>query len=123
MPIDLRYHYLVPRVVRVLNTKCHITAKTRALVAAAKFDEYWSRLLMLNDFRAWFGGFGIGFARDRLGFWVKILTCLCQFFPTGEGTKSSLKSLLWNLAIKHRDRDVLRIENLDRLLNSPSWMC
>jgi len=39
------------------------------------------------------------------------LTGLCQFFPAGEGTNSSLKSLLWNLAIKHRDQDVLRIEN------------
>jgi hypothetical protein len=55
--------------------------------------------------------FGIGFKRDRLGFWAKILTGVCQFFPAGEGTNSSLKSLLWNLAIKHRDQDVLRIEN------------
>jgi len=55
--------------------------------------------------------FGIGFKPDRLGFRAKILTGLCQFFPAGEGTNSSLKRLLWNLEIKHQDQDVLRIEN------------
>ena len=29
----------------------------RASVAAAKFDAYWSSLIMFNYFRAWFGGF------------------------------------------------------------------
>ena len=31
-----------------LNTKCSSTAKTRALVAAAKLDEYWSHLRMTD---------------------------------------------------------------------------
>jgi integrase len=34
--------------VQGLNTKCASTAKTRALVASAKLDEYWSHLRMSN---------------------------------------------------------------------------
>ena len=44
VPVDLRHHYLCPRIVQGLNTKFTSTAKTRALVAAAKLDEYWSHL-------------------------------------------------------------------------------
>ena len=48
VPTDLQRHYLCPRIVQGLNTKCALTAKTRALVAAAKLDEYWSHLRMTN---------------------------------------------------------------------------
>ena len=48
VPIDLQKHYLRPRIVQGLNTKCASTAKTHALVAAAKLDEYWSHLRMTD---------------------------------------------------------------------------
>ena len=48
VPADLQQHYLCPRIVQGLNTKCSSTAKTRALVAAAKLDEYWSHLRMTD---------------------------------------------------------------------------
>jgi integrase len=48
VPTDLQQHYLCPRVVQGLNTKCPSTAKTRALVAAAKLSEYWSHLRMTD---------------------------------------------------------------------------
>ena len=48
VPTDLQKHYLCPRIVQGLNTKCFSTAKTRALVAAAKLDEYWSHLRMTD---------------------------------------------------------------------------
>lgn len=48
VPIDLQQHYLCPRIVQGLNTKCASTAKTRALVASAKLDEYWSHLRMTD---------------------------------------------------------------------------
>ena len=48
VPTDLQQHYLCPRIVQGLNTKCPSTAKTRALVAAAKLDEYWSHLRMTD---------------------------------------------------------------------------
>jgi len=48
VPTDLQQHYLCPRIVQGLNTKCSSTAKTRALVAAAKLDEYWSHLRMTD---------------------------------------------------------------------------
>ena len=48
VPTDLQKHYLCPRIVQGLNTKCYSTAKTRALVAAAKLDEYWSHLRMTD---------------------------------------------------------------------------
>ena len=48
VPTDLQKHYLRPRIVQGLNTKCASTAKTRALVAAAKLDEYWSHLRMTD---------------------------------------------------------------------------
>ena len=48
VPTDLQKHYLCPRIVQGLNTKCSSTAKTRALVAAAKLDEYWSHLRMTD---------------------------------------------------------------------------
>ena len=38
VPTDLQEHYLCPRIVQGLSTKCSSTAKTRALVAAAKLD-------------------------------------------------------------------------------------
>ena len=48
VPTDLQQHYLCPRIVQGLNTKCPSTAKTRALVAAAKLSEYWSHLRMTD---------------------------------------------------------------------------
>ena len=48
IPSDLKQHYLCPRIVQGLNTKCFSTAKTRALVAAGKLDEYWSHLRMTD---------------------------------------------------------------------------
>ena len=44
VPTDLLWHYSYPRVVQGLRTMSAATAKTRALVAAAKLDEYWSHL-------------------------------------------------------------------------------
>ena len=49
VPTDLQQHYLCSRIVQGLNTKCSSTAKTRALVAAAKLDEYWSHLRMTDS--------------------------------------------------------------------------
>ena len=46
VPSDLLNHYSYPRVVQGLRTKSVVTAKSRALVAAAKLDEYWSHLRM-----------------------------------------------------------------------------
>ena len=48
VPVDLKQHYLCERIVQGLNTKCSSTAKTRALVAAAKLDEYWSHLRLTD---------------------------------------------------------------------------
>ena len=44
VPTDLLRNYSYPRVVQGLRTMSAATAKTRALVAAAKLDEYWSHL-------------------------------------------------------------------------------
>ena len=41
-------HYSYPRVVQGLRTKFVVTAKSRARVAAAKLDEYWSHLRMAD---------------------------------------------------------------------------
>ena len=46
VPADLIQHYSYPRIVQGLKTRSAHTAKTRALVAAAKLDEYWSHLRM-----------------------------------------------------------------------------
>ena len=48
VPADLMQHYSYPRIVQGLKTKSAHTAKTRALVAAAKLDEYWSHLRMID---------------------------------------------------------------------------
>jgi len=48
VPTDLLSHYSYPRVVQGLRTMSAATAKTRALVAAAKLDEYWSHLRMTD---------------------------------------------------------------------------
>ena len=48
VPTDLQQYYLCPRIVQRLHTKCSSTAKTRALVAAAKLEEYWSHLRMTD---------------------------------------------------------------------------
>ena len=48
VPTDLLRHYSYPRVVQGLRTMSAATAKTRALVAAAKLDEYWSHLRMID---------------------------------------------------------------------------
>jgi hypothetical protein len=46
VPVDLLSHYSYPRIVQGLKTRSAQTAKSRALVAAAKLDEYWSHLRM-----------------------------------------------------------------------------
>jgi hypothetical protein len=46
VPADLFIYYSYPRVVQGLKTRSAQTAKSRALVAAAKLDEYWSHLRM-----------------------------------------------------------------------------
>ena len=48
VPSDLKQHYLCPRIVQGLNTKCFSTARKRASVAASKLDEYWSHLRMTD---------------------------------------------------------------------------
>ena len=48
VPLDLLPHYRCPRIVQGLATKSPSAAKTRAMVAAAKLDEYWSHLRMVN---------------------------------------------------------------------------
>ena len=48
VPADLTQHYNYPRIVQGLKTRSAHTAKTRALVAAAKLDEYWSHLRMTD---------------------------------------------------------------------------
>ena len=44
VPADLLSHYSYPRIVQGLKTRSAQTAKSRALVAAVKLDEYWSHL-------------------------------------------------------------------------------
>ena len=48
VPADLLQHYSYPRIVQSLKTRSAHTAKTRAFVAAAKLDEYWSHLRMTD---------------------------------------------------------------------------
>ena len=48
VPTDLLSHYSTSRVVQGLRTMSAATAKMRALVAAAKLDEYWSHLRMTD---------------------------------------------------------------------------
>ena len=47
-PAYLVQHYSYPRIVQGLKTRSAQTAKSRASVAAAKLDEYWSHLRMTN---------------------------------------------------------------------------
>ena len=47
-PADRLSHYSYPRIVQGLKTRSAQTAKSRALVAAAKLDEYWSHLRMTD---------------------------------------------------------------------------
>lgn len=44
IPSDLKAHYGTDRIVEALRTKSVIVARSRAMVAAAKLDEYWSHL-------------------------------------------------------------------------------
>ena len=48
VPADLLSHYSYPRIVQGLKTKSAQNAKSRAMVAAAKLDEYWSHLRMTD---------------------------------------------------------------------------
>ena len=45
VPADLTGYYSYPRIVQGLRTRSPSQAKTRALIAAAKLDEYWCRFL------------------------------------------------------------------------------
>lgn len=49
VPTDLQHHYSYPRVVQGLNTKSPQTAKTRAMVEAAKLDAYWAKLRIASS--------------------------------------------------------------------------
>jgi hypothetical protein len=51
IPADLIQHYSYPRIVKGLRTRSAQTAKARALVAAAKLDEYWSHLRLIDPER------------------------------------------------------------------------
>ena len=48
VPADLIGYYSYPRIVQGLRTRSPGQAKTRALIAAAKLDEYWCRLRMTD---------------------------------------------------------------------------
>ena len=48
VPADLLSHYSYPRIVQGLKSRSAQTAKSWALVAAAKLDEYWSHLRMAD---------------------------------------------------------------------------
>ena len=48
VPADLLRHYSYPRIVQGLKIRSAQTAKSRALVAAAKLDEYWCRIRMTD---------------------------------------------------------------------------
>jgi hypothetical protein len=66
VPADLTQLYSYPRIVQGLKTRSAHTSKTRALVAAAKLDEYWSQLrltdpdltsrnLLKSEYKTYFG--------------------------------------------------------------------
>lgn len=44
VPSDLKNHYQSPRIVEALRTNSASVARVRAMVAASKLDEFWSRL-------------------------------------------------------------------------------
>ena len=46
VPAELLSHYSYPLIVQGLKTTSTQTAKSRALMAAAKLDEYWTHLIM-----------------------------------------------------------------------------
>jgi integrase len=48
VPNNLQKHYKCLRIVQGLGTKSYSVAKTRALVATAKLDEYWSHLRIVS---------------------------------------------------------------------------
>jgi hypothetical protein len=48
VPFDLLSNYSYSRIVQGLKTRSAQTAKSRAMVAAAKLDEYWSHLRMAD---------------------------------------------------------------------------
>ena len=60
VPADLVQHYSHPRIVQGLKTRSAQTAKSRASVAAAKLDEYWSYLGYVKD--RWQSVFGFAAA-------------------------------------------------------------
>ena len=67
VPSDLLSHYSYARIVQGFKTRSAQTAKSRAMVAAAKLDEYWSHLRMadpdLIGCRLYKSGYG-SFARN-----------------------------------------------------------
>ena len=48
VPKDLLHHYLCSRIVQGLMTRSPSVARTSAMIAAAKLDEYWSHLRMTD---------------------------------------------------------------------------
>ena len=49
VPADLTKFYSYPRIVQGLKTRSAQTAKSRAMVAASKLDEYWSHLRLTDS--------------------------------------------------------------------------
>ena len=49
VPADLTQFYSYPRIVQGLKTRSAQTAKSRAMVAASKLDEYWSHLRLTDS--------------------------------------------------------------------------
>jgi integrase len=48
IPKDLKHHYKCKRIVQGLRTSSSSIAKSRAMITAAKLDEYWSHLRMTD---------------------------------------------------------------------------
>jgi integrase len=48
IPKDLKHHYKCKRIVQGLRTNSSSIAKSRAMITAAKLDEYWSYLRMTD---------------------------------------------------------------------------
>ena len=46
IPKDLKHHYKCKRIVQGLRTNSSSIAKSRAMITAAKLDEYWAHLRM-----------------------------------------------------------------------------
>lgn len=48
VPVDLRHHYLKPRIIQSLRTKSYGQAKLASKMMASKLDDYWLKLRLKN---------------------------------------------------------------------------